>query len=1026
MRNSISIILFLVLLLLLLLCCQESTTQQQELIKSENSTVEAPNEIKIPQALKTALAFQKELQIDSAMAGYEQALSSGTLSLRDSALAHSQIAFNLITQLGQNGQAQLLIEQYLPHYESGNDSLAMAHLYYAQGVYQDWTGQDSAKYWHMKALGIRERELGEQSLEVADSHFAIAEMYRFISDFSQAGDHYQKALEIRNALLEESDIHLGFTYYGLASIDRSMGDYSNALIYGEKALNILKSQPGFEYNKSLLTAAGNCMILLGNINTQIENLQSESFYLEGIDLVIKAYGDKYQQLTNFYNNLSNLYIEKGDSLQSAQTQSGSDLVALNTERYFILAKNYARKAVAIPNSSPLEHSRSINQMGVSLTRLKLYDSAQWYLNRSLEIRQQRTEQVPLAYAYHQLGKYHEQKKEYQQALESFQNALMLLIDDFSNENVLENPEFDGDFYHPTVYEIVLNKASCLRDLYLETKDTLVLSKAFSLYLSLDRLSDLRRNSEIRDESKLMWQKYIREPFEKGIDCAFKLYQISGDPKYAQAAFGLMEKNKYLLLFKSLTGASSIEQGKVGVPDSAIQLEASYKIQMAGVNQQLMKGQFMDQQDSLNLEDHKFEIARQQKALMEYFADNYPNYYITKYDSVNIDLSEFDAQLDSRNTQFVEYYWGEQAVYGLALSGAKLKFLNLGSSTELQQQITRYLDYLQSGSSITDLQTYREFSTLGYELYKKIVAPLLDTAGADGVVVVPDGPLADLPLGALIKTPIEVLDQVDYRKVDYLIHSYRFTVAYSANVLNQNWQKKYPTTARSLAGFSHTTLPGSAQELAALKKIVNLKAFNQEDASEANFKKISANFDVLHLAVHGETDLQNPENSRLLFNSSGEHEDGVLNAYELYDLDINARLTVLSACETGIGKYYPGVGVFSMARGFAYAGCPSIIMSLWQTPDISSAALMQTFYQELAGGAHIDEALRQAKLNHLKNQDEFGAHPKFWAAYVPLGSTEPLFTGKPQSKSFIWLGLLGILVLIIVVQIIRKRQQSSSR
>ena len=182
-----------------------------------------------------------------------------------------------------------------------------------------------------------------------------------------------------------------------------------------------------------------------------------------------------------------------------------------------------------------------------------------------------------------------------------------------------------------------------------------------------------------------------------------------------------------------------------------------------------------------------------------------------------------------------------------------------------------------------------------------------------VVVVPDGPLADLPLGALIDTPVTQLDRVDYRNINYLINSFRFTVAYSANVLNQNWQRKYNTSAQALAGFSHTTLPGSTQELSALGKIVNLEAFSDEEASEANFKDNAALFDVLHLAVHGETDLRNPENSRLLFNVAGENEDGVLNAYELYDLDIKARLTVLSACETGVGKYYPGVGVFSMAR-----------------------------------------------------------------------------------------------------------------
>jgi|GEM_PF-1553520 len=1011
MRNSFYYILFS---LLCAVGCQEPTQEHHDVVASD--TVELSPPI-IPELLKVAEEYQNSLTTDSALIAYQKAVNSGTLTTQDSAKAFSQMAFNLITQLGRIEEAKVLIDQYLPHYESSTDSLAMAHLYYAKGLYQDWKGLDSAEYWHSKALSLREKELGQENLDVADSHFAMAEMYRYISDFSRAGDCYQKALDIRINLLQESAIAVGFTYYGLASIDRSMGDFTNALIYGEKALNILKAQPGFEQNNSLMTAAGNCMILLGNINTQIENLQSESFYLDGIELVTKAYGDKFQQLTNFYNNLSNLYIVKGDSLESAQA-------SIEANNYYKLARSFAEKALAIPNSSLREQSRSMNHKGVSLTKLKQYDSAKWYLDRSLEIRLQRAESVPLAYAYNQLGVYYDQKKEFEEALVAFQEALNLLIDGFSNDDILASPNFDKDFYHPTVSDIVENKASCLRSLYMETKDTLLLSEAFKLYQSLDRLSDLRRNSEIRDESKLLWQGYDRGPFELGIDCAYKLYQITGDPAYAQAAFNLMEKNKYLLVFKSLTRASSIEQGKVGVPDSVMQLEASFKSQMASVNQKLQEGKFSDKGDSLNLENLKFEVAQQQKALKEHFAANYPNYYTTKYDSVSIELTGLQEQLRSRDTQFLEYFWGDSVVYGLALSNERLTFVNLGPSADLQLLITQYLSNLKDASSITELQSYQEFSDLGHKLQSKLVAPLLDAEGFERVVVVPDGPLADLPLGALINTPVLQLERVDYRNIDYLINSFRFTVAYSANVLNQNWQRKFNTSAQALAGFSHSTLPGSTQELSALGKIVNLEAFNEEEASEANFKDKAAHFDVLHLAVHGETDLRNPENSRLLFNVAGENEDGILNAYELYDLEIKARLTVLSACETGVGKYYPGVGVFSMARGFAYAGCPSIIMSLWQTADISSAGLMQTFYQELAEGAHIDEALHQAKLHHLQTQDEYGSHPKFWAAYVPLGSTEPIFTEKPQSNSQIWLGLLGILGVLLVVRLYRWRQHSS--
>ena len=121
-------------------------------------------------------------------------------------------------------------------------------------------------------------------------------------------------------------------------------------------------------------------------------------------------------------------------------------------------------------------------------------------------------------------------------------------------------------------------------------------------------------------------------------------------------------------------------------------------------------------------------------------------------------------------------------------------------------------------------------------------------------------------------------------------------------------------------------------------------FNFDDeASEENFKQLAPQYNVLHLATHAITNDLLPSYSKLLLskNDLGK-EDGILYAYELYNLRINADLVVLSACNTGYGKINQGEGVMSLSRGFAYAGCPNLVTSLWAASDQSSANIIKKF------------------------------------------------------------------------------------
>ena len=121
------------------------------------------------------------------------------------------------------------------------------------------------------------------------------------------------------------------------------------------------------------------------------------------------------------------------------------------------------------------------------------------------------------------------------------------------------------------------------------------------------------------------------------------------------------------------------------------------------------------------------------------------------------------------------------------------------------------------------------------------------------------------------------------------------------------------------------------------------------------------------------------------------EDGLLHTYELYNLNLNAQLACLSACNTGFGQVRSGEGMVSLAKGFYYAGVSNIMMSLWSVPDNSTSEIIQMFNEELEKGAGKAEALRMAKLRYLEQADAYSSEPYHWAAFTLIGDNEPVTT-----------------------------------
>ncbi len=140
--------------------------------------------------------------------------------------------------------------------------------------------------------------------------------------------------------------------------------------------------------------------------------------------------------------------------------------------------------------------------------------------------------------------------------------------------------------------------------------------------------------------------------------------------------------------------------------------------------------------------------------------------------------------------------------------------------------------------------------------------------------------------------------------------------------------------------------------------------------------------ILHFATHGSLDSAHPELSGLvlsLVDQSGKSIDGFLRLHEIYNLDLDADLVVLSACRTALGQEVHGEGLVGLTRGFMYAGAARVVSSVWNVDDRASAELMARFYHALLT-EHLSpaSALRAAQLSMLR--EPRWSNPHYWAAF----------------------------------------------
>jgi CHAT domain-containing protein len=184
------------------------------------------------------------------------------------------------------------------------------------------------------------------------------------------------------------------------------------------------------------------------------------------------------------------------------------------------------------------------------------------------------------------------------------------------------------------------------------------------------------------------------------------------------------------------------------------------------------------------------------------------------------------------------------------------------------------------------------------------------------------------------------------------------------------------------------LEGANQEAIEIARAFNTQPLLGGQATEAVVIQRMQNARIIHLATHGLLEYGDPRESGVrdfpgaIALAPDNQDDGLLTSSEIYSMNLNAELVVLSACDTGRGTI-TGDGVIGLSRSFMQAGVPSIVVSLWQVPDAPTAELMTQFYQNLRRSPDKAQALRQAMLTTMKQHPE----PRNWAAFTLVGEAE---------------------------------------
>jgi CHAT domain-containing protein len=889
------------------------------------------------------------------------------------------------------------------------DALARLHFYTAE-FYNRLTIEINSPISHYQTAKRIWTELnGEWSEDVSNCYHGLGNIYKYYKfNFHEAEKCYEKALLIREKIHFKDSSVLYKNYYSLAATNRSQRDFDKALSYGAKTLEVA--------NKLERIEMGNGMV--ANIYRDMgESSLAKKYYLKAL-----ALNEKTKDLESrawYYLCLGETF--KNDGLLSEALQYFKKAYALYTTSKVEDQGLFIRLLIKMIDTHSLNNDhvvftkmvRETFQQLSSLDRLQSREAAEVWLV---------------------IGDHYSRSRSYDSAIFFYQKALMASVPSFHSKNFLQNPSEEkiGNSYYVT--EILAKKALVLKRIFTKTSDAEYLRQSLSCLKLAEKLLSKQRNTLDMEEAK--WQ-FLNENYDLYEDIISGIYegQKSLHPDTVNhLVFKYFEQSKARSLADALGETERTTQ--ISSQDSLFQRHAELKRKLFGV-QDLINKVLEGKEDSSKISRLREEVINLDQSIQSSkFAieDKYPGYFNVKYGYRTVPLQEVQKVMQNKKQVLLEYFWGNESVYGLGISDESIYFRRVGSADSINAIVNNLLLHLNEERASMSREFFQSFTSNAHQLHKILVQPFMPLMSKRSrIQIIPDGSISQVPFEILLEEKYDD-DQVNYRTLKYMIKSYTIGYAYSSSMLVQKATKRRIVNPKLLGiGFTGDQqlraadprleeLEGAEQELEALeKRFATGKFLIGNEATESNFKTLAPDFDIIHLAIHGRGDVQKDFAASLYFRQKYDSlDDGELHAYELYGLKLRALMAVLSSCESGLGKGYKGEGMISMASAFTYSGCENILMSLWKVNDQASTTLMDDFYEELLKGQTIDEALRTSKLNYLGTADELTADPKIWAPLVAYGSLGQVFQNNRNSTLlFIVLSTLLVLSLFLFYKLFKK-------